>query len=131
MAIDILVQVKPASSRIVKRKVGYSDDDEEEFTPAPGPLKTGRGRGRPRKSVAPADEAPTPAKATDTAAPKKRGRPKRTIEVVAEPAQTETPPESSPQSTVPVRPAPKKRGRKPNVSVEKHNQDEGGQTPAQ
>ncbi|KAJ4340997.1 Structural maintenance of chromosomes protein 4 [Didymella glomerata] len=101
-----------------------SDDEEEGFTPAPAPLKTGRGRGRPRKSVAPEAEAPTPAKATDTTAPKKRGRPKRTTEVVEEPTQTETPPESSPQSTVPVRPAPKKRGRKPKVSVEKHNQDE-------
>ncbi|KAJ4412683.1 Structural maintenance of chromosomes protein 4 [Didymella pomorum] len=101
-----------------------SDNEEEEFTPAPAPLKTGRGRGRPRKSVAPAAEASTPEEATETAAPKKRGRPKRTTEVIEEPTQTETPPESSPQSTVPVRPAPKKRGRKPKVSVEKHNQDE-------
>ncbi|KAF1928857.1 uncharacterized protein M421DRAFT_141570 [Didymella exigua CBS 183.55] len=101
-----------------------SDDEEEEFTPAPAPLKTGRGRGRPRKSVAPEAEAPTPAKNTETAAPKRRGRPKRTTEVVEDPTQTETPPESSPRSTVPVRAAPKKRGRKPKVSVEKHNADE-------
>ncbi|KAJ4384491.1 Structural maintenance of chromosomes protein 4 [Didymella sp. IMI 355093] len=101
-----------------------SDDEEEEFTPAPAPLKTGRGRGRPRKSVAPAAEAPTPAKSTETAAPKRRGRPKRTTEVVEEPTQTETPPESSPQSIVPAKVAPKKRGRKPKVSVEKHNADE-------
>jgi structural maintenance of chromosome 4 len=108
-----------------------SDDEEEEFTPAPAPLKTGRGRGRPRKSVAPAAEAPTPAKSTETAAPKRRGRPKRTTEVVEEPAQTETPPESSPQPTVPAKAAPKKRGRKPKVSVEKHNADEGRQALAQ
>ena len=97
--------------------------EEEESTPAPTPLKTGRGRGRPRKSVAPAPESVAPS--TTKTAPKKRGRPKRTTEV-AEPTQTETPPESSPRSTVPAKIVPKKRGRKPRVAVEKDNSDEGG-----
>lgn len=99
------------------------DEDEEEFTPAPAPLKTGRGRGRPRKSVAPSAE-PETAEPTTTAAPKKRGRPKRTTEV-AEPSQTETPPESSPQSKAPAKVASKKRGRKPKVTVEKDTIDAG------
>ncbi|KAJ4982983.1 structural maintenance-chromosome 4 [Stagonosporopsis vannaccii] len=102
------------------------EDDEEEFTPAP--LKTGRGRGRPRKSVAPLAE-PAAVIATATAAPpKKRGRPKRATEV-AEPTQTETPPESSPRSTVVAKTVPKKRGRKPRVSVEKDTVDEGAHSP--
>ncbi|KAJ8112523.1 hypothetical protein OPT61_g5124 [Boeremia exigua] len=101
------------------------DESEEEFTPAPAPLKTGRGRGRPRKSVAPSVEPEAEPVATKaaTAAPKKRGRPKRATEI-AEPAQTETPPESSPQSTSVAKTVSKKRGRKPRVSVEKHNEDE-------
>ena len=102
------------------------DDDEEEFTPAPAPLKTGRVRGRPRKSVAPTAE-PVAAETPATAAPKRRGRPKRTLEI-AEPSQTETPPESSPRSTAPAKSAPKKRGRKPKISVEKANIDEGEQS---
>ncbi|OSS46436.1 hypothetical protein B5807_08518 [Epicoccum nigrum] len=98
------------------------DDDEEEFTPAPAPLKTGRVRGRPRKSVAPTAE-PVAVETPATVAPKKRGRPKRTLEIT-EPSQTETPPESSPRSTAPAKAAPKKRGRKPKISVEKDNIDE-------
>lgn len=100
------------------------DEDEEDFTPAPAPLKTGRGRGRPRKSVAPTAE-PIATKTTAAAAPKKRGRPKRAAEV-AEPTQTETPPESSPRPTAVAKTVPKKRGRKPRVSVEKDKIDEGG-----
>ena len=103
------------------------EEEEEEFTPAPAPLKTGRGRGRPRKSVAPVSEEPTPkpAKTTKTTTGKPRGRPKRATAVAEEPTQIETPPESSPQSVAPTKSAPKKRGRKPRVSVEKDNVDEG------
>lgn len=99
------------------------DEDEEDFTPAPAPLKTGRGRGRPRRSVAPVAE-PVAEKVTATAAPKKRGRPKRATEV-AEPTQTETPPESSPRSNTVAKSVSKKRGRKPHVSVERDTVDEG------
>src|SRR5690242_589349 len=102
-------------------------EDEEEFTPAPAPLKTGRGRGRPRKSVAPLVEPAAEEVATSIAAPKKRGRPKRATEV-AEPTQTETPPESSPRLTAVAKIVPKKRGRKPRVSVEKDTIDEGEHT---
>jgi structural maintenance of chromosome 4 len=97
------------------------EDEEEEFTPAPAPLKTGRGRGRPRKTAAAATEDVAPKPSTT----RRRTRAKE----VVEPAQTETPPESSPRPSAPAKTIPKKRGRKPRVSVEKDTVEEGSQSP--
>lgn len=110
-------------------EIREEEEEEEEFTPAPAPapLKTGRGRGRPRKAAAAAAESVAPKTTKTTTATKTRGRPKRAAEV-AEPTQTETPPESSPRPAAPAKTVPKKRGRKPRVSVEKDNVEEGGQS---
>ncbi|KAF2851278.1 nuclear condensin-like protein complex subunit Smc4 [Plenodomus tracheiphilus IPT5] len=83
------------------------EQDEEEFTPAPAPLKTGRGRGRPRKAVA-TDEDATPKAAT-----RRRTR----VTESAEPTQLFTPAKESARASSPAKTAPKKRGRKPRVSV--------------
>ena len=98
------------------------EEEEEEFTPAPAPLKTGRGRGRTRKTAAAVAENVVP-KATKAIAT--RGRRTRTTDVT-DPSQTETPPESSPRPVAPAKTSSKKRGRKPQVSVEKDTVDEGG-----
>ncbi|KAF1362576.1 RecF/RecN/SMC protein [Lizonia empirigonia] len=103
-----------------KTPVPEADEDEkDEFTPAPAPLKTGRGRGRPKRSATAVAESPAPkatAKSTaKTAVTRRRTRATESVE----PSQIETPPESSPRPTAPAKSIPKKRGRKPRVSVDK------------
>ncbi|KAF1946674.1 condensin subunit Cut3 [Clathrospora elynae] len=81
-------------------------EEEEEFTPAPAPLKTGRGRGRPRKAAT-----------QDDATPKPTTRRRTRVTESIEPTQLFTPAPEGPSPPSPSKSVPKKRGRKPRVSV--------------
>lgn len=95
------------------------EEEEEEFTPAPAPLKTGRGRGRPRKAAASEDTA--------TPKPTARRRPRATESL--EPTQVLSPATEGARAPSPSKPVPKKRGRKPRVSVLEAPVDEDSQLP--
>lgn len=82
-------------------------EDEDDFTPAPAPLKTGRGRGRPRKAAA----------AEENATPKPAARRRTRVTESIEPTQLFSPSPEGDRALSPPKTAPKKRGRKPRVSL--------------
>ena len=90
---------------------------EEDFTPAPAPLKTGRGRGRPRRAAG----------ADENATPKATTRRRTRVTESVEPTQLFTPAPEGPRPPSPSKTAPKKRGRKPRVSVAAMPAEEGSQ----